>query len=251
MEQCHNSPGSYRCSCTYGHILAGDGHSCIAECAPGYKKQLTIPENSTAQAFLEECVGKKKCRSFGWSTLRTMSPYFSKEIINLFPQLMSKICLSTDVNECQEERCEWQCVNLPGSHRCICPKGYTLHRDGHHCKGQCGRAHSCTHICNSIVHGMWDILIWMFVCMTKKISPPDINECSRKNGGCSHLCVNQNGAYKCACPPSHRLSPYSWKKCVPRTTANTAGWAGKHTHITVLDGFSRPCWVSYKGGDMI
>ncbi|XP_044051099.1 uncharacterized protein si:dkey-163f14.6 isoform X2 [Siniperca chuatsi] len=147
MEQCHNSPGSYRCSCTYGHILAGNGHSCIAECPPGYRKQpTTTPENSTAQALREECV---------------------------------------DINECQEERCEWQCVNLPGSHRCICPRGYTLQRDGRRCK--------------------------------------DINECNRKNGGCSHLCVNHKGGYKCACPASHRLSPYSWKKCLPRTTANTAG----------------------------
>uniref|UniRef100_A0A3B4T9D6 EGF-like domain-containing protein n=1 Tax=Seriola dumerili TaxID=41447 RepID=A0A3B4T9D6_SERDU len=44
--------------------------------------------------------------------------------------------LSSDINECHEERCEWQCVNLPGSYRCICPRGYTLQRDGKRCKGQ-------------------------------------------------------------------------------------------------------------------
>lgn len=59
MEHCHNSPGSYRCSCRYGYILAGDGHSCIAECPPGYRKQqITTPENSTASTLREECVGE-------------------------------------------------------------------------------------------------------------------------------------------------------------------------------------------------
>ncbi|XP_037339469.2 latent-transforming growth factor beta-binding protein 3 [Pungitius pungitius] len=147
-ERCLNSPGSYRCSCSYGYILAGNGRSCIAECPPGYRKQpaAALPENSTAPALREECV---------------------------------------DINECQEGTCEGQCVNLPGSHRCICPRGYALHGDGRRCK--------------------------------------DINECSRRNGGCSHLCLNQKGGYKCACPGSHRLSPYSWKKCLPRATAASAG----------------------------
>ncbi|XP_019133643.2 uncharacterized protein LOC109142890 isoform X3 [Larimichthys crocea] len=146
MEQCNNSPGSYQCSCTYGHILAGNGHSCIAECPPGYRKGPATTAETTAQALKEQC---------------------------------------EDINECEEEGCEGQCLNLPGSHRCICPKGYTLQSDGRRCK--------------------------------------DINECSRKNGGCSHLCVNQKGGHKCACPATHRLSPYSWKKCLPRTTTNTAG----------------------------
>lgn len=66
-------------------------------------------------------------------------------------------------------------------------------------------------------------LIFTVIMHTFPPSPPDINQCSRKNGGCSHLCVNQKGGYKCVCPASHRLSPYSWKKCVPRTTMNTAG----------------------------
>ncbi|XP_034381617.1 fibulin-1-like [Cyclopterus lumpus] len=59
-EQCHNAPGSYRCSCSYGYTLAGNDHSCIAECPPGYRKQptATAPENSTAQALREDCVGR-------------------------------------------------------------------------------------------------------------------------------------------------------------------------------------------------
>uniref|UniRef100_A0AAZ3RIJ0 Sushi domain-containing protein n=1 Tax=Oncorhynchus tshawytscha TaxID=74940 RepID=A0AAZ3RIJ0_ONCTS len=145
QQTCVNTFGSFRCSCPYGHILAGDGRACVAQCPAGYRKQPSTPIPG-GNLSRKECV---------------------------------------DINECEEpevsvpgHRCQWKCVNLPGSHRCICPRGYKLSSDRHHCR--------------------------------------DINECSRKNGGCSHLCLNHKGSYQCSCPASHRLSPYSRKKCQPR-----------------------------------
>ncbi|XP_036807427.1 uncharacterized protein LOC110496990 isoform X2 [Oncorhynchus mykiss] len=145
QQTCVNTFGSFRCSCPYGHTLAGDGRACVAECPAGYRKQPSTPIPG-GNLSRRECV---------------------------------------DINECEEpevsvpgHRCQWKCVNLPGSHRCICPRGYKLSSDRHHCR--------------------------------------DINECGRKNGGCSHLCLNHKGSHQCSCPASHRLSPYSRRKCQPR-----------------------------------
>ncbi|KAK4877647.1 hypothetical protein RN001_010153 [Aquatica leii] len=40
----------------------------------------------------------------------------------------------------------------------------------------------------------------------------DVNECLRKNGGCSHRCVNTHGFYHCACPRGLRLGD-DFKTC--------------------------------------
>lgn len=32
------------------------------------------------------------------------------------------------------------------------------------------------------------------------IAPVDIDECTVKNGGCSHDCTNTVGSYECSCP---------------------------------------------------
>lgn len=52
--------------------------------------------------------------------------------------------LSTlDVDEChlyqsspQTQICLHDCLNLPGSYRCLCPPGYVLHADRNACEGR-------------------------------------------------------------------------------------------------------------------
>lgn len=137
----------------------------------------------------------------------------------------------TDINECEEpevsvpgHRCQWKCVNLPGSHRCICPRGYKLYSDRHHCRGEINtHPYPHTHSRHKLIKRKSSANLRspitsndIFLTSPYPVSSTDINECSRKNGGCSHRCLNHKGSYQCSCPASHRLSPYSRKKCQPR-----------------------------------
>lgn len=53
--------------------------------------------------------------------------------------------LPPDVDECQlfqsnpqTRLCLHDCLNFPGSYRCLCPPGYLLHADGSSCEGKSG-----------------------------------------------------------------------------------------------------------------
>ncbi|XP_026509605.1 fibulin-7-like [Terrapene carolina triunguis] len=84
-----------------------------------------------------------------------------------------------DVDECQLSQASWQsrlcvhdCVNLPGSYRCVCPRGYLLPADQNMCT--------------------------------------DVDECADNQHNCSRgeLCVNVFGGYRCVRPecPKPRLN---------------------------------------------
>ncbi|NXU07633.1 FBLN7 protein, partial [Buphagus erythrorhynchus] len=95
----------------------------------------------------------------------------------LFPTLST-----LDVDECQlyqsspqTQICLHDCLNLPGSYRCLCPSGYLLHADRNACE--------------------------------------DVNECAGKQHNCSQgdLCINTFGSHRCVrpkCPPPRHNTSY-------------------------------------------
>ncbi|NWH75955.1 FBLN7 protein, partial [Piaya cayana] len=87
-----------------------------------------------------------------------------------------------DVDECQlfqsnpqTRICLHDCLNLPGSYRCLCPPGYLLHADRNTCE--------------------------------------DVNECAGKQHNCTQgdLCINTFGGHRCVrpkCPPPRHNTSY-------------------------------------------
>uniref|UniRef100_A0A663DY81 Fibulin 7 n=1 Tax=Aquila chrysaetos chrysaetos TaxID=223781 RepID=A0A663DY81_AQUCH len=91
-------------------------------------------------------------------------------------------CVPPDVDECQlfqsspqTRLCLHDCLNLPGSYRCVCPPGYLLHTDRNACE--------------------------------------DVNECAGKQHNCTQgeLCINTFGGHRCVrpkCPPPRHNTSY-------------------------------------------
>uniref|UniRef100_A0A8C3FD99 Fibulin 7 n=1 Tax=Chrysemys picta bellii TaxID=8478 RepID=A0A8C3FD99_CHRPI len=117
-----------------------------------------------------------------------------------------------DVDECQRSQASWQtrlcahdCVNLPGSYRCVCPQGYLRPADQNLCT--------------------------------------DVDECADNQHNCSRgeLCVNVFGGYRCVRPecPKPRLNTSYVKTSVPWPSP------GHPTHLPCrrphLTAFSLPC----------
>ena len=71
------------------------------------------------------------------------------------------------------------------SFECSCHIGYNLTEDGFTCNGKLLKCVSRSNI--------------------NFYPPSDIDECSRDNAGCSHICTNANGSYVCECPDGFEL----------------------------------------------
>uniref|UniRef100_A0A663MQG8 Fibulin 7 n=1 Tax=Athene cunicularia TaxID=194338 RepID=A0A663MQG8_ATHCN len=97
-----------------------------------------------------------------------------------FQMRASGVC--HDVDECQlfqsspqTRLCLYDCLNLPGSYRCLCPPGYLLRTDRNTCE--------------------------------------DVNECTGKQHNCTQgdLCINTFGGHRCLrpkCPPPRHNTSY-------------------------------------------
>ncbi|XP_067452563.1 hemicentin-1 isoform X1 [Thunnus thynnus] len=200
-HQCINTPGSFKCTCPPGHHLLGDGKSCAGlERLPtyesysyGYRTSQSSPERN--QQRLYHNLASQSYHSYtatSWGRNRGPRRREARLLSSQrgFPTcqegFVSRGGLCLDINECEvRDACQHECMNTPGSHRCLCPAGYRLMTNGKTCQ--------------------------------------DIDECLEQNIQCgaNQMCFNMRGSYQCIdtpCPPNYQRDPatgFCLKNCPP------------------------------------
>ncbi|XP_031431207.1 LOW QUALITY PROTEIN: hemicentin-1 [Clupea harengus] len=195
-HRCVNSPGSFKCVCPPGLHLLGDGKSCAGlERLPsyqsltyGYQGWQGTPQRRfhslAAQSFDSYPRPATPSRTRRHATLPRLHPHPIPHVCP--PGFRPEAGRCLDINECeQRDTCQHECVNTPGSHKCLCPSGYRLMTNGKTCQ--------------------------------------DIDECQEQNIQCgaNRMCFNMRGSYQCIdtpCPPNYQrdtATGFCLKNCPP------------------------------------
>ncbi|XP_022603168.1 hemicentin-1 [Seriola dumerili] len=201
-HQCINTPGSFKCTCPPGRQLLGDGKSCAGlERLPsyeslsyGYRTSQSSPERNSYQQLYHNLASQ----SYHSYTAATRGRYRSRSrretrthssqqgFLPCQQGFESRGGRCLDINECEvRDACQHECMNTPGSHRCLCPAGYRLMTNGKTCQ--------------------------------------DIDECLEQNIQCgaNRMCFNMRGNYQCIdtpCPSNYQRDPatgFCLKNCPP------------------------------------
>ncbi|XP_038571296.1 hemicentin-1 isoform X1 [Micropterus salmoides] len=201
-HRCINTPGSFKCTCPPGRHLLGDGKSCAGlERLPsyesysyGYRGSQSSPEHSSYQQLYHNLASQSyhshvaTMRGRYMSRTRRETPIHSSQqgFLACLQGFESRGGHCLDINECElRDACQHECLNTPGSHRCLCPTGYRLTTNGKTCQ--------------------------------------DIDECLEQNIQCgaNQMCFNMRGSYQCIdtpCPPNYQRDPatgFCLKNCPP------------------------------------
>ncbi|KAL1022832.1 hypothetical protein UPYG_G00032950 [Umbra pygmaea] len=181
-HRCINTIGSFKCLCPPGRYLLGDGKSCagLEKLSPsyesfsfGYRSSQDSPERSSSQRQYHS-LASQSYPSYAAGGFRYR--HHSRREALACPQgYESRGVRCLDINECElKDTCQHECVNAPGSHRCLCPAGYRLMTNGKTCQ--------------------------------------DVDECLEQNIQCgiNRMCFNMRGSYQCIdtpCPPDYQRDP--------------------------------------------
>ncbi|KAJ0032742.1 hypothetical protein NQD34_002823 [Periophthalmus magnuspinnatus] len=199
-HHCINTPGSFKCTCPPGRQLLGDGKSCVGleRLQPSYESysygyrssQSSSPHSSYQQHY--HSMASQSYHSYGANRGRPRARTERSVRVSLWSSLMCHIGFvfrggrCVDINECEvRDTCQHECMNTPGSHRCLCPAGYRLMTNGKTCQ--------------------------------------DIDECLEQNIQCgaNRMCFNMRGSYQCIdtpCPPNYlrdAATGFCLKNCPP------------------------------------
>ncbi|KAJ8376139.1 hypothetical protein SKAU_G00067190 [Synaphobranchus kaupii] len=194
-HQCVNGPGSFKCLCPPGRHLLGDGKSCAGlEKLPsyesysfGYRTSQSSPERSYHQRQYHSLASQSYHSFLSDSDLKGPAHRSRRgtrrACLEGFKARRGR-CL--DINECENrDACQHECMNTPGSYKCLCPHGYRLMTNGKTCQ--------------------------------------DVDECLEQNIQCgtNRMCFNMRGSYQCIdtpCPLNYQRDPatgFCLKNCPP------------------------------------
>lgn len=128
----------------------------------------------------------------------------------MFLPLYSTTGFCIDVNECNTDKggCEDICVNVPGSHHCACPTGYSLTRNDRNCTdiNECSDGSSgCSQLCRNTEGSFRCSCRSGYVLDGDGKTCSDFDECEMEMTNCSHICNNTAGSYFCSCRKGYRL----------------------------------------------
>ncbi|XP_048238235.1 uncharacterized protein LOC124135986 isoform X1 [Haliotis rufescens] len=203
-DTCTNTPGSYTCRCTAGSRLDNNGRTCVS--CDEYHWGESCSNNCDC-----EPLGTKRCDKVkgcvcnqGWTGDKCQD----------------------DVDECTSTAtclAISDCLNTPGSYRCICRTGYGLSANASACEDidECSEAadNLCDQDCRNTVGS--------YLCSCRpgfikegKGSCNDINECSLGTHACDHKCRNTQGGYACECYDGYQLTKER-RKCTLKPGATT------------------------------
>ena len=94
----------------------------------------------------------------------------------------------TDINECEtgDHNCRGLCINTAGSFMCGCEQGFTLDNDGVSCNGE-------------------DLALYFHGKTIVSSFSLDVDECKMDMHGCTQLCANNEGSFRCGCNEGYVL----------------------------------------------
>uniref|UniRef100_A0A7N6BE09 Fibulin-1 n=1 Tax=Anabas testudineus TaxID=64144 RepID=A0A7N6BE09_ANATE len=240
-HMCINTEGSFRCqreaNCGTGYELS-DNNSCkdIDECAlglhncgPAFMCTNTEgsfrchPKERCGPGFIQDAVGScidiNECMAFispclsSQTCVNTVGSYTCRRntvTCGRGYHLTEDGTRCEDVDECRTGNVcgSHACVNLVGSYRCECRRGFNFNsitklcEDINECRHYSGRL--CAHKCDNTEGSYQCSCTAGFKLSSDGRNCEDVNECDAKP--CSQECANVYGSYQCYCRRGYQLS---------------------------------------------
>ncbi|XP_073706971.1 latent-transforming growth factor beta-binding protein 4 isoform X2 [Garra rufa] len=179
VGQCENTPGSFRCICPSGYQTNSQQTMCV-----DFDECRQVP-NPCVNGRCENTLGSFRC------------------LCRTGYKLQGNSCI--DIDECEDHlRCPGQeCVNSPGSYRCVsCKPGFDL------LNGQCSDIDECRRTPSPCPNGRCENTPGSYRCSCRTgyrfqgNTCVDVNECEDPLQCPGQECVNSQGSYRCvSCRP--------------------------------------------------